>query len=95
MLQDQITVLNNAYSGVTGGANTRFQFALAGVDRTTNSTWYTMAPGTQLDHKSAVLSFEEEVGYDPELDEPIKLGTLLASEHEDPAMEAARNMDWE
>ena len=55
----------------------------------------TMAPGTQLDHKSAVLSFEEEVGYDPELDTPITLGDLLASEHEDPAMEAARNLDWE
>jgi hypothetical protein len=55
----------------------------------------TMAPGTQLDHKSTVLSFEEEVGYDPELDAPITLGELLASEHEDPAMEAARNVDWE
>jgi hypothetical protein len=42
-----------------------------------------------------VLSFEEEVGYDPELDAPITLGDLLASEHEDPAMEAARNLDWE
>jgi hypothetical protein len=55
----------------------------------------TMSPGTQLDHKSAVLSFEEEVGYDPELDQPITLGELLASEHEDPAVEAARNVDWE
>ena len=55
----------------------------------------TMAPGTQLDHKSTVLSFEEEVGYDPELDAPITLGELLASEHEDPSMEAARNVDWE
>jgi hypothetical protein len=55
----------------------------------------TMAVGTQLDHKSAVLSLEEEVGYDPELDEPITLGELLASEHEDPSMEAARNVDWE
>jgi hypothetical protein len=55
----------------------------------------TMAQGTQLDHKSTVLSFEEEVGYDPELDAPITLGQLLASDHEDPAMEAARNIDWE
>lgn len=54
-----------------------------------------MAVGTQLDGKSCVLSTEEEVGYDPELDEPITLGDLLASEHEDPAMEAARNVDWE
>ena len=55
----------------------------------------TMAPGTQLDHSSTVLSFEEEVGYDPELDEPIVLGELLASDHEDPAMEATRNIDWQ
>ena len=55
----------------------------------------TMGIGTQLDSRSSVLSFEEEVGYDPELDEPITLGQLLASEHEDPAMEAARNIDWE
>ena len=55
----------------------------------------TMAQGTQLDARSTVLSFEEEVGYDPELDEPITLGELLASDHEDPAMEAARNIDWE
>jgi len=55
----------------------------------------TMATGTQLDHKSSVLSFEEEVGWDPELDAPITLGDLLASEHEDPSMVAARNMDWE
>ena len=55
----------------------------------------TMAQGTQLDHKSAMLSFEAEVGYDPELDEPITLGELLVSEHADPAMEAARNLDWE
>jgi hypothetical protein len=54
-----------------------------------------MGIGTQLDSKSTVLSFEEEVGYDPELDAPITLGELLASEHEDPAMEAARNVDWE
>ena len=55
----------------------------------------TMAAGTQLDGGSSVLSFEEEVGYDPELHEPITLEQLLASEHEDPSMEAARNIDWE
>jgi len=54
-----------------------------------------MAQGTQLDGSSSVLSFEEEVGYDPELDEPITLEQLLESEHEDPAMEAARIVDWE
>ena len=54
-----------------------------------------MMPGTQLDAKSCLLSMEEDVGYDPELDEPISLGSLLASEHEDPSREAARNIDWE
>jgi len=55
----------------------------------------TMAQGTQLDGKSCVLSFEEEVGFDPELDEPVTLGELLASHHEDPAMSSARNIDWD
>ena len=49
----------------------------------------TMAQGTQLDAKSTVLSFEEEVGYDPELDAPITLGDLLASDHEDPAIQSS------
>lgn len=38
---------------------------------------------------------EEEIGYDPELDEAITLGDLLATEREDPAMAAAREIDWE
>src|SRR4051794_23655100 len=53
-----------------------------------------MACGTQLDHKSCVLSMEEEVGWDPELDEPIALGELLASRADDPSMAGARNIDW-
>jgi hypothetical protein len=55
----------------------------------------TMAAGTQLDSKSSVLSMEEEVGYDPELDEAVTLGDVLASGREDPSMAAARNIDWE
>jgi hypothetical protein len=39
-IDDSIAVLNAAY------ANTPFRFALAGVDRTTNSTWYTAGPST-------------------------------------------------
>ena len=42
----QIQVLNDAYSGVTGGTNTPFRFVLAGVTRTTNLSWYTMGPGS-------------------------------------------------
>jgi hypothetical protein len=54
-----------------------------------------LAATTQLDSKSSVLSMEEEIGYDPELDEPITLGEVLASENEDPSMIAARDLDWE
>ncbi|MCE9610328.1 MAG: hypothetical protein K8R23_09060 [Chthoniobacter sp.] len=54
-----------------------------------------LAPTTQLDGCSSVLSMEEEVGWDPEMNEPITLGELLASEHEDPAMMAARDIDWD
>jgi hypothetical protein len=55
----------------------------------------TMAQGTQLDRKSCVLSLEEEVGYDPELDEAVTLGDVLAGNHEDPSIAAGRNIDWE
>jgi pregnancy-associated plasma protein-A len=43
----QIAVLNDAYSGDTGGANTPFRFTRAGVDRTNNDAWYTMGYGSQ------------------------------------------------
>lgn len=39
-IDTQIAVLNSAY------ASTPFRFQLAGIDRTTNATWYSMAPGT-------------------------------------------------
>lgn len=42
-LADQITVLNKAY------ASAGIQFKLAGTDRTTNSTWYTMTDGTSAE----------------------------------------------
>src|SRR5205823_6377173 len=54
-----------------------------------------LASTTQLDHKSCVLSLETEVGYDPELDEPIRLGEMLTCSHDDPSMAAGRNLDWE
>lgn len=43
MLQAQIDVLNDAFSGGAGGANTDFRFELALVTRTTNAAWYTAA----------------------------------------------------
>ncbi len=42
----QIQVLNDSYSGATGGVNTPFRFVLAGVDRTTNNGWFSMTPGS-------------------------------------------------
>jgi hypothetical protein len=42
-IDDQMDVLNAAY------ANTPFKFTLAGVDRTTNATWYAMAPGSSAE----------------------------------------------
>jgi hypothetical protein len=51
-IDDQIAVLNAAY------ASTPFQFALAGVDRTTNATWYTMSPGSTAE-KNAKTSLRK------------------------------------
>jgi Pregnancy-associated plasma protein-A len=45
-IAQQILVLNNAYGGVTGGANTIYRFTLVSVDRTANNTWYTCTGGT-------------------------------------------------
>lgn len=49
MIANQIRVLNDAYSGLTGGANTRFRFALAGTDRTANNSWFAAGPDTSAE----------------------------------------------
>ncbi len=54
-----------------------------------------MGSGTQLDHSSMVLSFEEEVGFDAETGEAVPLGEMLAGDDVDPSVAAARNIDWE
>ena len=55
MIEQQIAVLNSAYAngdtgpddaGATAGAATPFKFVLAGIDRTTNATWYTGCYGS-------------------------------------------------
>jgi pregnancy-associated plasma protein-A len=38
----QMDVLNDSYAGKTGGAKTGFQFSLAGVTRTTSSSWFNL-----------------------------------------------------
>ena len=48
-IADQIQVLNDAYSGLTGGSDTKFRFALAGVTRTANNTWYGAGYGSSAE----------------------------------------------
>jgi hypothetical protein len=45
-IANQIKVLNDSYSGLTGGANTRFRFQLVSTDRTANNAWYTAGYGS-------------------------------------------------
>lgn len=45
-IASQIQVLNDSYSGLTGGANTLYRFTLVSTDRTTNNTWFTATNGT-------------------------------------------------
>jgi pregnancy-associated plasma protein-A len=40
MIRSQLRVLDDSYSGRTGGAATGFTFELAGITRTTNQTWF-------------------------------------------------------
>jgi hypothetical protein len=42
----QMNVLNDAFSGATGGFNTPYRFVLAGVTRTTNATWFNLNSGS-------------------------------------------------
>ncbi len=48
----QIAELNRAYSGFYGGANTRYTFVLASVDRTLSRRWFRMTPGTGLERQA-------------------------------------------
>ncbi len=45
-IANQIKVLNDSYSGVTGGANTLYRFTLVSTDRTANNSWYTCTGGS-------------------------------------------------
>jgi hypothetical protein len=45
-IKAQIKVLNDSYSGRTGGAKTPFQFDLVSIDRTINPSWFNLGPGT-------------------------------------------------
>jgi hypothetical protein len=54
-----------------------------------------LSPAAQLDGRSRLSSLDEEQGQDPETGEPVTLGEALAWDAEDPALAAARNLDWE
>jgi hypothetical protein len=50
MIRGQLRVLEDSFSDRTGGAGTPFKFALAGVIRTTNRTWFeSMATDFELE----------------------------------------------
>ena len=54
-----------------------------------------MGSGTQLDGKTALLSTETEIGFDPETMEAIRLGEFLSYSQDDPSIRACRNIDWD
>jgi len=49
MIANQIKVLNDSYSGLTGGFNTRYRFVLAATTRTANNTWWTAGYGSSAE----------------------------------------------
>jgi hypothetical protein len=54
-ISDQIDVLNRAFSAGYGGADSGFQFTLAGVTRTVNRKWFEMATfADELEAKTAL-----------------------------------------
>jgi hypothetical protein len=50
-LKAQVDVLNASYGGATGGVNTPYRFVLAGVDRTTNASWFAAGPDTAAERE--------------------------------------------
>jgi hypothetical protein len=45
----QMQANNQGFAGSFGGANTGFQFRLAGVDRTDNAEWFNAVPGSKAE----------------------------------------------
>ncbi|HEX8707914.1 MAG TPA: zinc metalloprotease [Pyrinomonadaceae bacterium] len=50
-IANQIQVLNDSYSGLTGGSNTIFRFTLAGTTRTANNSWFATGNGTAAERE--------------------------------------------
>ena len=54
-IANQIQVLNDSYSGLTGGAATPFRFQLVSTDRTANNVWFTTTGSTsEMEMKRAL-----------------------------------------
>lgn len=51
LINAQISVLNQAYSGATGGAATAFQFSLQSINRVTNPAWYPIVYGSSTERQ--------------------------------------------
>ena len=54
-IADQMQVLNDSFSGQTGGADTGFTFTLAGVTRTTSSKWFNLTSNAKDQEIKAAL----------------------------------------
>ena len=56
MIRAQMRVLNDSFSGSTGGAGTGIGFELAGITRTTNAEWFANIddPSVELEVKTAL-----------------------------------------
>ncbi|MFD0823449.1 zinc metalloprotease, partial [Micromonospora zhanjiangensis] len=49
LINSQISVLNQAYAGSTGGAATAFGFSLQKINRVTNPSWYPIVQGSSAE----------------------------------------------
>ncbi|MGC5018736.1 zinc metalloprotease [Micromonospora sp. DT47] len=51
LITSQISVLNQAYGGATGGAATAFGFQLTKINRVTNPSWYPIVQGSSAERQ--------------------------------------------
>ena len=73
-LNEQINVLNQAYSGATGGIPTPFRFALSAINRVDRPEWHVIAPGNEAE---IALKQELRVGGPETLN--VYIGTIDGS----------------
>jgi hypothetical protein len=66
----------------------------AGRGSASSSETEVMHPGTQMAGRTRVVSFDEPLGFE-EAGETITLAEVFTDRRDDPATQAARNLDWE